>query len=225
MGKTYVGNSSDIAKQVKSIYVGDGSNIARKIKRAYAGDPNGIARLIYEESGILPAEYQQVEYLESTGTQMITTDYSVQSTDIMTVDFLYRNATSSSTQHLFGAGHNGASSGRVFSIGRTTNGIYLGLGQGYRTVNGGTSRHTAILDSANIKMYLDGTERSFMNRTKRACRCAFSAIYTFIVVYTCKSCFVFFYCSDRTRIFTRYRNLYNCFVWASFYTHLTFFTF
>lgn len=77
MGKTYLGDSSNIAHNIINMYVGDTTNKARQIQRAYIGDENNVARMIYDNtaSAILPAEYQQVLYIESTGTQYILTDF------------------------------------------------------------------------------------------------------------------------------------------------------
>lgn len=72
MGKTYVGNSNDVARETKKIYVGV-SGTAKKVINAYVG-VNGVARLIYAYTRPVPAEYQQVEYLENTNAQWIRTD-------------------------------------------------------------------------------------------------------------------------------------------------------
>lgn len=47
MGKIYVGDANNIARQVKNIYVGDSNGIARKVLKGYVGDANGIAREFY----------------------------------------------------------------------------------------------------------------------------------------------------------------------------------
>ena len=46
----YVGDSSNIAKEVKSIYVGDENNKARRVLYAYVGDENNKAKLVYDDS-------------------------------------------------------------------------------------------------------------------------------------------------------------------------------
>lgn len=48
MKKMYVGDSSNIAKNVRYIYIGDSNNIAKKVIKAYIGDANNIARQFYE---------------------------------------------------------------------------------------------------------------------------------------------------------------------------------
>lgn len=75
MGKSYI-SPLGIAKNVSKIFHGDPSGRAQHFDKGYIGDRNGIARIIFGVDGpspILPDEYQQVEYIESTGTQYINT--------------------------------------------------------------------------------------------------------------------------------------------------------
>lgn len=46
----YVGDSSNKAKEVKSIYVGDENNKARRVLYVYVGDENNKAKLVYDDS-------------------------------------------------------------------------------------------------------------------------------------------------------------------------------
>ena len=70
MGKIYAGVNGN-AEEIVKIYVGNNAGKARRIRKVYAG-MNGVAELIWE-GGILPSTYQQVEYIESSGTQYIDT--------------------------------------------------------------------------------------------------------------------------------------------------------
>ena len=47
--KTYLPDSSGIAREIKKLYIGDANNIAREIKLLYAGDANNKARLIFQK--------------------------------------------------------------------------------------------------------------------------------------------------------------------------------
>lgn len=47
MPKTYIGNSSNLAKRCKKIYIGNSSNIAKRCKKVYVGDSNNVARLCH----------------------------------------------------------------------------------------------------------------------------------------------------------------------------------
>lgn len=65
----YIGVSSK-ARKVKNLYVGV-NGVAKKVKKAYIG-VNGVAKLFYSASR-LPDAYQEVAYLQSSGTQYIDT--------------------------------------------------------------------------------------------------------------------------------------------------------
>ena len=65
----YIGVSSK-ARKVKNLYVGV-NGVAKKVKKAYIG-VNGVAKLFYSASR-LPDAYQEVAYLQSSGTQYINT--------------------------------------------------------------------------------------------------------------------------------------------------------
>lgn len=74
MGKTYVGNSSGVAKVPKKIYAGNSSNVAKAVKVVYCGNSSGKAVEVWRNS-TLPSTYQKVEYIYNTGgTQYINTD-------------------------------------------------------------------------------------------------------------------------------------------------------
>ena len=66
--KVYVG-IGDVARNVKAIYVGV-NGVARRIVKGYVG-VNGVARQFYEV-----LSYTPLNYIESTGTQWISTGVS-----------------------------------------------------------------------------------------------------------------------------------------------------
>ena len=59
------------ARRVKYIYVGNEYNVAKRVQRVYMGFQN-FAKKVWQMS-VLPLEYQQVEYIASSGTQWIDT--------------------------------------------------------------------------------------------------------------------------------------------------------
>lgn len=139
---------------------------AHEIVRAYAG-VNGVARLVYSKA-ILPPAYQQVEYIEGTGTQYINTGVylSVNSLamecDIQLTTNSYAGSTSA---YLFGG--YGGSSARFFVLCYASGGsnpkrLSLACGSGYRveSSNADTNRHVFKIDMANTKVYKDGTSVS-----------------------------------------------------------------
>lgn len=56
-----------------------------------------------ESEGRLPAEYQEVEYIESTGTQYIDTNVNLSSSDVVKCKFELTAATASLADAIFGA--------------------------------------------------------------------------------------------------------------------------
>lgn len=67
----YVGNNSNVAEKVNLIHAANGG-LSTIINRVYVG-VNDVARLVYENFEILPQAYQQVLYIQSSGTQFIDT--------------------------------------------------------------------------------------------------------------------------------------------------------
>ena len=86
-GKTYVGNSSNVAKILKKIYAGNSSNVAKAVKVVYCGNSSGKAVEVWRNS-TLPSMYQKVEYIYNTGgTQYIDTGVKPNSDTTIIVDF------------------------------------------------------------------------------------------------------------------------------------------
>ena len=121
-------------------------------KRSYKIYQNGKVEEIGEGQIILPAGYQQVEYIESTGEQYIDTEYKPNQDTRIIADFQY---TMNNKGYRFtGEEYNGTK----FRFG-TSNGIYWMLGYGsqeyQRLGSSDTNRHTLDFNKNNI--YLDNT--------------------------------------------------------------------
>ena len=77
-----------------------------------------IKRMANAEGGGLPTEYQQVEYLQSTGEQIIDTGVNATTTLLVTVDFSLANTfTYGNGSFIFGAYYNtGGNIGSIYSF-------------------------------------------------------------------------------------------------------------
>ena len=95
MGNIYIGNSSNIAKEIKSLYVGV-NGIARKVKQVYVGDVNNIARLVWEDVKNESYFLLGVGRTESYGSGTRNPFYTVNKNDYSCVTNNY-NATQFST--------------------------------------------------------------------------------------------------------------------------------
>lgn len=108
------------------------------------------------EKPILPVEYQQVAYIESTGTQYIQTDYianqstnskgTYQIMDVSAARMLFGARTKSASSDFYGFNWGGSSPFKLvnaFYIGRTT------------TTEADTKKHT--FEKISNVLYLDGT--------------------------------------------------------------------
>lgn len=147
----------DIAKRVTAIYAGV-NGTARKIVRAYAGDENGVAQLVYS-SGNLPSGYQQVEYIESTGTQYIDTGLKANQNTGFSITVLTKNNLSSSDYGcLFGA----RSSTNKNEYQLTT---YVGSSGG--TFRKYTTSYSASM-AKNVKLTCSATRNKYTNRNGEA---------------------------------------------------------
>ena len=157
-GKTYIGSGSDIAQQVKAIYVGDSNNTARKVKRAYIGDPNGTARRIFPES-FLPSGYQQVEYIEGTGTQYINTGVS-QNNTTTALEVTFAFTKTSYTSYATVAGHYATNKRFYIWSSQDSNYVTMGIGTGTVSVAIDKNKHTYKIDMHNLKAYHDGVSKA-----------------------------------------------------------------
>lgn len=128
MGKIYAG-VSNTAREVKAIYAGVGG-VAKAVKKVYAG-VNNVAKLIWPTSGaVLPVEYQQVLYIQSSGTQYINTgtDFGYNATDYSEV-YLKMQWTAISTEAIpFGLRTGSGNTYMCFGYASTGSNWYLGTG-------------------------------------------------------------------------------------------------
>ena len=133
MGKIYAG-VSNTAREVKAIYAGVGG-VAKAVKKVYAG-VNGVAQLIWPTGGaVLPPEYQQVLYIQSSGTQYIdvgmgiTVTSSSMSFDI-NMDMEFISIPTGSAGNILSGTRNSGSGSSVQRYYTAVNGTgwYLGAG-------------------------------------------------------------------------------------------------
>ena len=103
MGKTYVGNSSGVAKVPKKIYAGNSSNVAKAVKVVYCGNSSGKAVEVWRNS-TLPSTYQKVEYIFNTGgKQYINTGILANSDTKVMLECEFSNISHLSANFFFGA--------------------------------------------------------------------------------------------------------------------------
>lgn len=134
------------------------TGIAKKIKKVYAGDAYGVARLVYH-APILPSAYQQVEYLESTGTQRINTATTAATTLALSTDFQVTDLTPiGSEQYPYIAGVYKTSKKRFhISMNYDVDDIVLGIGAGFaHSGDTNLNRHLAVINIGQLTAYLDG---------------------------------------------------------------------
>lgn len=83
---------------------------------------------------ILPSEYQEVEYIESTGTQYINTNYTDVSDTRVELDFVYTGILSTSSNYMGANGGNvlAVSANGRFSINACATGITPTVGERYK---------------------------------------------------------------------------------------------
>lgn len=133
-----------------------------KIVKLYKGSTQIVKRykgtdLIYSASR-LPAEFQEVEYIESSGTQYIDTQFIPSAFSKAVCDIQFTN-TNNQLCGVFGSGD-----GR-FQFGMITNqGFYAGIGtlSHYFSKTKDTDRHTFVLDNVNKIVSID-TESYYDN--------------------------------------------------------------
>ena len=159
MGKIYAG-VGNAAKQIKKIYVGVGGE-AKAIQKIYAG-VNNEAKLVWSSSW--RDLYQQVEFIQGTGTQYINCGEVVNADSVMTVVFqLTTTSLSSGTSY-----HTGACKGTSnrFGVANNSNGNFIfGLGGGYHGRSANTNKQTVIINSPTKKITQNGTNRAATSGT------------------------------------------------------------
>lgn len=105
----------------------------------------------------IPDEYQEVTYIQSTGTQYIDTGIIPTSSSKAEVKYAV-NAVGNAGSGIFGSADSGSPSTR-FQIYQNSN-ISLGIGGGYASMTEDTDIHVSVLDAKNLKVYHDGIEQS-----------------------------------------------------------------
>ena len=141
MGKIY-GGVSGTAREVKAIYAGVG----------------GVAKLIWEQSGGSWRDvYQQVEFIQGTGTQYINVGYVITSTSVMTAEFQMTTTSASAGTYFLGA----TSSNGRFGVGINASGSFLfGLGGGYHARSANTNKQTLVINNSTKRITQNGTNRT-----------------------------------------------------------------
>lgn len=133
MGKIY-GGVSGTSREVKAIYAGV-EGVAKAVKKVYVG-VGGVAQLIWPTGGaVLPPEYQQVLYIQSSGTQYIdvgmgiTVTSSAMSFDI-NMDMEFISIPSDNNGHTISGARNSGSGSSIQRYYTSVNatGWYLGSG-------------------------------------------------------------------------------------------------
>ena len=99
-----------------------------------------------EEGKLLPDEYQQVEYIESTGTQYIDTNLNAQQHKYITVEIEGKYTELKSNQKIFCAGYwNSSQNNSWFLMGQTSELGFIG-----QIGIGGTEKTVTDADTKNI---------------------------------------------------------------------------
>lgn len=113
-----------------------------------------------EEGKLLPDEYQQVEYIESTGTQYIDTNLNAQQHKYITVEIEGKYTELKSNQKIFCAGYwNSSQNNSWFLMGQTSELGFIGqigIGGTEKTVtDADTKKHFFGLDSISNQAKID----------------------------------------------------------------------
>jgi hypothetical protein len=102
----------------------------------------------------LPEEYQEVEYLQSTGTQYL--DTWITPTANMKAEVKYASNSTGQTSGVFGASF----ANNTISIVQNNNLLNIELGKTSIGLTDDTEIHVSVLDTKNAKVYHDGVEQS-----------------------------------------------------------------
>lgn len=149
------------AQSIDSIFIGDENNKAQIISDIYIGDNNNIANLI--EKPILPPQFQQIEYIEGTGTQYINTNTYITVNQIIVeakIAFVSDLTTTGDTYYM-----GMYNTDQRFNIvtKESTGYLQMGIGKGYwrDSVQPALNTiYTLKVDMKNLKLYLNGTEKA-----------------------------------------------------------------
>lgn len=165
MGKTYVGNSSGVAKVPKKIYAGNSSNVAKAVKVVYCGNSSGKAVEVWRNS-TLPSTYQKVEYIYNTGgTQYINIGVKPNSDTTVETEFKYGLATYST--QFFGVGYSNQRCYEIFfSSSSSSTSSTWNFNDKTNFVNiTRDAKHTLVFNAPGGKFYVDGSLKHTLTDT------------------------------------------------------------
>ena len=138
-------------KKINKIFLG-----GKSISKVFKGN-----KLVYQ---MLPNEYQEVEYIESTGTQYIDTGiYPYKTTEKLV--FSYTDLTVGSVKRFTALYDSGESpTVRYYGVEITTDGnfkvfTYDAVNQ-YKLATPDTNKHTLLFNDNNNKVFFDGVEKA-----------------------------------------------------------------
>lgn len=123
-----------------------------------------------ESGGRLPAEYQEVEYLESTGTQYIDTEYYPNNLTDVECKFMFNQFTGNTASSVFGV-RDSDGSVRQFLMSVSSGKLWIVSGLNNRSINGVSPVvHTEyVIRITPQKVYWNGTEIFTMTNSIANC--------------------------------------------------------
>lgn len=137
-------------KKINNVYLGN-----KKINKVYLGN-----KKVFEIGNILPSEYKEVEYIESTGTQYIDTNYIINSkTNKIEIVFQMVNVDNE-FNCVFG--YEKVSNNRFFMRYNQNNTNYFGCytPNSSAHVMNSSNKNQIIFDIPNDKLYKNGNEEN-----------------------------------------------------------------
>jgi hypothetical protein len=110
------------------------------------------------------AEYQPIEYLESTGTQYIDTGFKPTNKTVVEIDYQFTQLARSGTSYQIGAGSDNNSTRFRFIIGSNGNVMECSLGTNVRFSGiNALNRHILKIDAINRTCSIDNTLENQIN--------------------------------------------------------------
>lgn len=149
------------AQSIDSIFIGDENNKAQIISDIYIGDNNNIANLI--EKPILLPQFQQVKYIEGTGSQYINTNTYITVNQIIVevkIAFISDLTTAGDTYYM-----GMYNTDKRFNIvtKETTGYLQMGIGKGYWRDSAQPNLNTIYtlkVDMKNLELYLNEIKKT-----------------------------------------------------------------
>lgn len=123
-----------------------------------------------ESGGRLPAEYQEVEYLESTGTQYINTRYYPNNLTDVECKFMYNQLTGNTASSVFGV-RDSDGSVKQFLMSVSSGKLWIVSGLNNRSINGVSPvvNTEYVIRITPQKVYWNGTEIFTMTNSVADC--------------------------------------------------------